>query len=297
VNAEVILTCAITGDGDTVDKHPAIPVTPKQIADAAIEAAAAGASAVHIHVRDPDTGKPSRSIKLYREVVERIRDAFPETVINLTAGVGGKLVLDTADPTQAAAGSDIEDAAGRFDHIEELKPDICSLDCGSFNTGGDEELYVSTQGMLRQMARRAQVLGVKPELECFDLGHVQFANALVTEGLIGSPPLYQFALGVKWTAPADIHTMIAMRSMVPADAVWAAFGISRMEMPIVAQSVLLGGNARVGLEDNLYLKRGVHASNAQLVEKAVRIISDLGARVLSPMETRKKLNLRHVVHA
>ncbi|MGF1610114.1 MAG: 3-keto-5-aminohexanoate cleavage protein [Kiloniellales bacterium] len=290
MNREVIVTCAVTGAGDTVGKHPAIPVTPEQIANAAIEAARAGAAVAHMHVRDPETGKASRDPKLFREVVERVRDSDVDVVINLTAGMGGDYMPSEDDPLKPAAGTDLVGADERLTHIEELLPEICSLDCGTLNFG--DGIYISTPPILRAMAKRIKDCKVKPELEVFDLGHLRFANQLVAEGLIEEPPLYQICLGIPWGAPADTATMKTMRDMLPPGAQWAGFGISSLEMPMVAQAVLLGGHVRVGLEDNLYLEKGVFASNGQLVEKAIKIIELMGARPLSPAEARERLGLR-----
>lgn len=293
MNYEVIVTCAVTGAGDTVGKHPAIPVTPKQIADAAIEAANAGATVAHIHVRDPETGKGSRDPKLYREVVERVRASNVDIILNLTAGMGGDFeVGDESDPTKYGPNTDLVGALERLVHIEELRPEICTLDCGTLNFGDGNMIYISTPTQLRTGAKRIQELGVKPELEVFDTGHLWFASQMVKEGLIDEPPLFQFCLGIPWGAPADTTTMKAMKDNLPPGAIWAGFGIGRMQMPMVAQAVLLGGNVRVGLEDNLYLEKGVFASNGQLVEKAIKIIEMLGARPLSPAEGRKKLGLK-----
>ncbi|MEE8275269.1 MAG: 3-keto-5-aminohexanoate cleavage protein [Alphaproteobacteria bacterium] len=290
MNNGVIVTCAVTGAGDTVGKHPAIPVTPAEIADAAIEAAKAGAAIAHCHVRDPETGAAARDPALFREVVERIRGSDTDVIINLTAGMGGDWVPGDDDPRVGGPGSDMAGPIERLVHVEELLPDICSLDCGSINFG--DALYISTPAYLRVMAERIRDCGVKPELEVFDTGHLRFANQLVAEGLVEEPPLYQICLGIPWGAPADTATMKAMCDMLPANAHWAAFGISRWEMPMVAQAVLLGGHVRVGLEDNLYLERGVFASNGELVEKAIRIVEMLGAGVLNPDEARDKLGLR-----
>ena len=289
MNRDVIVTCAVTGAGDTVGKHPAIPVTPKEIAESAIEAAKAGATVVHCHVREPD-GRPSRKLEYYAEVVERIRDSDTDAVLNLTAGMGGDFYPSDDNPGQAGPGSDMVGPLRRLEHVEALLPEICSLDCGTLNFG--EGAYVSTAPMLRIMAEKIKACGVKPELECFDTGHVRLANQLVSDGLIEGPPLYQLCLGIPWGAPATPAAMKTMAEMLPENAIWAGFGISAMEMPMVAQAILLGGHARVGLEDNLYLERGVFASNAQLVEKAVKIIELMGARVLGPAEAREKLGLR-----
>jgi len=292
MNRNVIITCAVTGSGDTVGKHPAIPVTPEQIANSAIEAAAAGAAVAHIHVRDPDTGTFSRELELYREVVERIRESDSDVIINLTAGMGGDLVLDEQNPSVAVEGTDMANASERLAHIEALLPEICTLDCGSLNFGNS--LYVSTPAMLRQMAARVKEIGVKPELEIFDSGNLVFALQMMKEGLLDDKPLFQLCLGIPWGAPADTATMKLMSDMVPANANWAGFGISRMQMPMVAQAMLLGGNVRVGLEDNLFLDKGVFASNGQLVERAVGIVEGLGAEVATAAQAREILGLRGV---
>ena len=291
MNYEVIITCAVTGAGDTVGKHPGVPVTPKQVAEATIEAAKAGATVAHVHVRDPETGKGARDPALFREAVERIRDSGTDVVINLTAGMGGDWVPSDNDPSTPGPGSDMIGPAERLVHVEESRPEICSLDCGTMNFGNGNEIYISPAGYLRTMAETVKGWGVKPELEVFDLGHVRFARQMIDEGLIEEPPLFQICLGIPWGAGADTESMMAIRDALPPGAHWAGFGISRMEMPMVAQAVLLGGNVRVGLEDNLFLSRGVLASNGQLVEKAVEIIERLGARVLSPQEARDKLGL------
>lgn len=290
MNRNVILTCAVTGAGDTVAKHPGVPVTPKQIADAAIEAAKAGASVAHLHVRDPETGGISHSTEHFREVVERIREAGTDIVLNLTAGGGGDWTPDSGDPTRGGPGTDIQTPAQRHAPVGELLPELCTLDCGSLNFG--DMVYLNTADWLREHARLVRAAGVKPELECFDLGHVWFARQLQHEGLIDGDPLYQLCLGLPWGAEADTETMLTMRNKLPENANWAAFGIGRQQMPMVAQAVLLGGHARVGLEDNLYLEKGVLASNGQLVEKAGTIIENLGARVMTPAETRAHLQLR-----
>ena len=292
MNNEVIVSCAVTGAGDTAGVHPELPVTPAQIAGAAIDAARAGAAVAHIHVRDPRTGAPSRKLEYYREVVDRVRSSGTDVIINLTTGMGGDLIVDDASPSVAAPGSDMIPALERLEHIEALRPEMCTLDCGSMNFSDGDYVAVVTANQLRTMAARVQELGVKPELEVFDTGHVRLANRLVEEGLIDGAPLFQLCLDIPSGAPADTRTMAAMIDLLPPDAVWAAFAISRMEMPIVAQAVLLGGNVRVGLEDNLYLRRGVFASNAQLVEKAVGLVETLGARTLTASEARAKLGLR-----
>ncbi|WP_017625125.1 BKACE family enzyme [Nocardiopsis chromatogenes] len=292
MNTEVILTAALTGAGDTVGRSPHVPVTPEQIAASAVEAAEAGASAVHIHVRDPETGAPSRDNALYREVVERIKASGTDIVINLTAGMGGDLEIGTDDPFAFGAGTDLVGGLDRLPHVEELLPDICTLDCGTLNFGDGSSVYISTPDMLRAGAKRIQELGVRPELEIFDTGHLWFAKQMYAEGLIDDPSMFQLCTGIPYGAPADPGVLQSMVRMLPEGAEWASFAIGRMQMPWVAQSVLLGGHARVGLEDNLYLSRGVKATNGQLVEKARGIIEALGARVVTPDEARAKLKLR-----
>ncbi|GLY36916.1 3-keto-5-aminohexanoate cleavage protein [Amycolatopsis sp. NBRC 101858] len=297
MNHEVILTCALTGAGDTVGRSPHVPVTPVQIAASAVEAANAGAAVVHIHVRDPETGSPSRDVALYREVVRLVKESDVDVVINLTAGMGGDLVLDQEDPLKPVDGTDLVTALDRLPHVEELLPDICTLDCGSLNFGEGSQLYVSTPDMLRAGAKRIQELGVKPELEIFDTGHLWFASKMVEEGLIDAPPLFQLCMGIPYGAPVDPGLLQAMVNLLPAGAQWASFAIGRDQMPWVAQSVLLGGHVRVGLEDNLYLAKGVKATNGQLVERAVGIVQDLGATVVSASRAREILGLKERVHA
>ncbi|PAU59696.1 NADPH:quinone reductase [Pseudomonas sp. PIC25] len=292
MNHDVIVTCALTGAGDTVDKHPAIPVTPRQIAAAAVEAAKAGATVVHCHVRDPETGKPSRDTALYREVMERIREADVDIIVNLTAGMGGDLQIGQGErPLDFGPGTDLVGPLERLKHVEELLPEICTLDCGTLNFGDGDFIYVSTPAQLRAGARRITELGVKAELEVFDTGHLWFAKQLLKEGLL-EDPLFQLCLGIPWGAPADTTTMKAMVDNLPPGATWAGFGIGRMQMPMAAQAVLLGGNVRVGLEDNLWLDKGVPASNGQLVERVIEIITRMGARPLTPAEGRRKMNLK-----
>ncbi len=290
---KVIITCAVTGSGNTQDKHPDLPITPEQIANSAIDAAKAGASVVHCHVRDPKTGKPSRDVELFSEVVTRIRESETDVVINLTAGMGGDL---TFGPGETPLDIDMENTdligpLARLAHVEKLLPEICTLDCGSLNFGDANYIVMNTPEILRVMAKKIQALGVKPEIEVFDTGHLWHAKQLCADGMIDSPPLFQFCLGIPWGAPADTAHMKTMADAVPEGAVWAGFGIGRMQMPMVAQAVLLGGNVRVGLEDNLYLERGVFATNAQLVEKARNIIELLGTSVMTPQETRDELGL------
>ncbi len=293
VNDSVIITCALTGAGDTVGRSPHVPVTPEQIAKSAVEAAGAGAAVVHIHVRDPETGDPARDPRLYREVVERIKETGTDVVINLTAGMGGDLDIGPGEePLKFGPNTDLVGPIERLAHVEELKPEICTLDCGTLNFGDGDMIYVSTPKQLRAGAKRIQELGVKPELEVFDTGHLWFAKQMLKEGLLDAPPMFQFCLGIPWGAPADTVSMKAMKDNLPEGAVWAGFGIGRMQMPMVAQAMLLGGNVRVGLEDNLWLEKGVYASNATLVDRAIDIIQKLGGRPLTPAEGRKKLGLK-----
>ena len=292
MNRKVIITCAVTGSGNSVGKHPGIPVTPEEIADAAIEAARAGAAIAHIHVREPGSGAASRRVALYREVVDRIRGSDTDVVINLTTGMGGDLFLGPDEHPLAL--SDDTDCVGqveRMKHVEELRPEICSMDCGSFNYDEGNYVYVSTPGMLQLGALRLQGIGVKPELEVFDLGHLYFAKQLLAEGLLDHPALFQICLGLRWGAEAHAKNFMAMVDQLPADANWAGFGVGAMEMPMVAQAILLGGNVRVGLEDNLYIERGVFASNTQLVERAYKIIRLMGAEIQTPEEARQTLGL------
>jgi uncharacterized protein (DUF849 family) len=298
MNSDVMITCAITGDDTKVTKSPYCAVTPAEIAAAAIEAAQAGAAIVHIHVREPETGAFSMETRHYREVVKRIRDSKVEVLVNLTCGMGGYIVVgDHGLADTPAAGSDFCSQEDRMRHVIDLcheglyRPDIATLDCGSLNFGDGNRAYVSTPNYLRKGAAIARELGVKPEFEIFDTGNLSFVKQMIKEGLVAPPPLIQLCMGIPWGMPADTAHLLAMVNTLPADAVWTSFGISRMQMPWVAQSVLQGGNVRVGLEDNLYLSRGVYASNAQLVAKARGIIEAMGARVISAAEARDRLKL------
>jgi uncharacterized protein (DUF849 family) len=295
VNADVFITCAVTGAGATADKSELVPVTPQQIADSAIEAGEAGAAVVHIHVRDPETGKGARDAALYREVVERIRSSNVDVVLNLSAGMGGDLVLggDEAPLPLDPDGTDMAGAAERLAHVEELLPEICTLDCGSMNfAAGGDYVLVNTPGILRSMARRIKELGVRPELEVFDSGHLVLVKELIGEGLIDDPVLIQLCMGIPYGAPDDPTTLMTMVGQLPPGCVFSAFSIGRMQLPYVAMAALTGGNARVGLEDNIYLSRGVLATNRDLVERAVTILEAMNARVLGPDEVRAKLKLR-----
>ena len=292
MNNNVVVSCAVTGAGDTAKKHPNLPITPKQIADAAIESAKAGAAVAHIHVREPD-GRPSRKLEYYKEAVDRVRSSDTDVVVNFTTGMGGDFeVGEQKDPLNPVGpNTDMIHALDRLEHVEELLPEMCTLDCGSLNFGDTNMTFIHTPIQLRQAAKKMKELGVKPEMEAFEMGHLWFANQLYKEGLVEDPPWYQICLGIPWGAPANTSSMKIMAEMIPKEGMWAGFGIGRMEMPMVAQAVLLGGNVRVGLEDNLYLEKGVPASNAELVEKAVRIIRDLGGRICDADEAREKLNL------
>ena len=293
MNRNVIVSCAVTGSGASVDKHPAIPVTPKEIAAAAIEAAKAGAAIAHIHVREPDSGKSSRRVELYREVVSRIRESNVDVIINLTTGMGGDLFLGPdEEPMNFSDNTDCVGMMERIKHVEELLPEICSLDCGSFNNTGGDYVYISTPNMLEQGAKRLQEIGVKPELEVFELGHISFAKHLIAQGLLDGPPLFQVCLGIRWAAEANTASFKTMVDALPEGCNWAGFGISAMEMPMVAQAVLLDGNIRVGLEDNLYLEKGVFASNGQLVERACNIVQLMGCTIQTPSEARQTLGLK-----
>ena len=293
---KVILTCAVTGNAPVNPKYPyQYPVTPAQICDTVAEAAAAGASVAHIHVRDPETGEGSRDPRLFREVVDRIRQRGTDIVINLTAGMGAVLLPDPEDESKALPESDVVGVEQRIEHLADCLPEIASLDVttGNQEEGPFEFVYLNTTRTLRGMAKRFQELGVKPELEAFQAGDVLFANQLIKEGLVDGPAMYQFVLGVNWGAPADPETVMYMRNLLPKDAYWNALGIAQMQMPMAAQSILMGGNVRVGLEDNLYMERGVFATNGKLVERASGLIDSLGCAVATPAETRDMLKLKN----
>ena len=292
MNKDVFITCAVTGSGGTQDRSPHVPRSPKQIAESAIAAAKAGAAVVHCHVRDPETGKPSRKLEYYREVTDRIRDSDTDVVLNLTAGMGGDMYFDgTEDMTRMAAISDMCGAEERVAHIVECRPEICTLDCGTMNFNEADYVMVNTPGMLRDMAKRMTAAGVRIEIEAFDTGHLWLAKELVKEGVIPEPVLVQLCMGVPWGAPDDLNTFMAMVNNVPAGWHYSAFGLGRNEMAYVAAATLAGGNVRVGLEDNLWLDKGVLATNAQLVERATTIIENMGARVITPAEVRARLKL------
>ena len=294
MNFNAFITCALTGAGNTVDKHPAIPITPEQIADSAIDAAKAGAAVVHIHVRDPKTGAPSRDPKLFAEVVRRIRDSDTDVVLNTTAGMGGDMVFgDGENPLPLnEKGTDMAGPLERLAHVEELLPEICTLDCGTMNFAESNYVMTNTPGMLKSMAQRVKDLGVRPELEVFDSGHLVLVKELIKAGLLEKPYLIQLCMGIPYGAPDDPGTLLALVNQLPPDSVFSAFSIGRHQLPYVAMAVLAGGNVRVGLEDNLYLEKGVFASNAQLVERAATILSSLNVNILGPDEVRKKLALK-----
>ena len=296
MNWEAFITCAVTGAGETTGKHPAIPTTPEEIATAALEAAEAGAAIAHIHVRDPETGKGARDPALYRKVVERVRAADTDVVLNLTAGMGGDIVFgkgETPLPLDQE-GTDMAGPLERLAHVEELLPEICTLDCGTMNFAAGDYVMTNTPSMLRAGAQRVRELDVRPELEVFDTGHLVFVKNMIDEGLIDTPAMVQLCCGIPYGAPDDPGTLMAMVNQLPPATHWSAFSIGRMQLPFVAMAVLAGGNVRVGLEDNIYLERGVFASNAQLVERAVAILEAMNVRILGPDEVREKLSLtRH----
>ncbi len=294
MNWDVFITCAITGAGDTTHKSVLVPVTPQQIADSAIDAAKAGAAIVHIHVRDPQTGKGSRDTGLYQEVVERVRDSGVDVVVNLTAGMGGDLVLggDEQVLPPNPDGTDMVGATERLDHVRAILPEICTLDCGTMNfASGGDYIMVNTPGVLKSMARQVQALGVRPELEVFDTGHLVQVKEMIKEGLLDDPVMIQLCMGIAYGAPDDPNTFMAMVNNLPNDCVFSAFSISRMQLPFVAMAALAGGNVRVGLEDNIWAGPGELASNARLVEKARSILETMNVRVMSPAAVRDKLSL------
>ncbi|UWS81931.1 3-keto-5-aminohexanoate cleavage protein [Pseudophaeobacter sp. TrK17] len=293
MNKNVFITCAVTGSGSSQDRSPHVPRSPQQIADSAIAAAKAGAAVVHCHVRDPETGVPSRDLGLYREVTDRIRDSDTDVVLNLTAGMGGDITFgDVENPLPVnAAGTDMIGATARMAHIAECLPEICTLDCGTMNFAEADYVMTNTPGMLRAMGQMMADLGVKPEIEAFDTGHLWFAKELEKEGILQSPALVQLCMGVPWGAPNDLNTFMAMVNNIPESWNWSAFSLGRDQMAYVAASVLAGGNVRVGLEDNLWLDKGVLAENYQLVERAGTIIENMGGKLMGPAEVREQLGL------
>lgn len=292
MNKDVFITCAVTGSGGTQDRSPNVPRSPKQIADSAIAAAKAGAAIVHCHVRDPETGTPSRDLSYYREVTSRIRDADIDVVLNLTAGMGGDMIFGgTENPLPLAEGTDMAGAEERVAHIAECLPEICTLDCGTMNFAEADYVMTNTPGMLTAMGTMMTELGVKPEVEAFDTGHLWYAKQLVADGVLTPDVLVQLCMGVPWGAPDDLNTFMAMVNNVPQEWTFSAFSLGRNQMAYVAAAVLAGGNVRVGLEDNLWLEKGVLATNEQLVARAKTIIENMGARVIGAEEVRQKLRL------
>ena len=292
INQNVFITCAVTGSGGTQDRSPHVPRSPEQIANSAIAAAKAGAAVVHCHVRDPETGAPSRDPKLYRELTDRIRDSETDVVLNLTAGMGGDMIFGPPSaPLPLQAGTDMGSAESRMEAVAECLPEICTLDCGTMNFAEADYVMTNTPGMLRAMGSMMTELGVQAEIEAFDTGHLWFAKALVDEGVLNSPAMLQLCMGIPWGAPNDMNTFMAMVNNIPASWNWSAFSIGRSQMPYVAAAVLAGGNVRVGLEDNLWLDKGVLATNQDLVTRAVGIVESMGAAVMKPDAVREKLGL------
>jgi len=290
---EVFITCAVTGSGNTFSKHPAIPASPEQIANAAIEAANAGAAVAHIHVRDPETGAPSRKLEYYEEVCQRVRDADTDVVLNLTAGMGGDMVFGEGEqPLPLAEGTDMAGPMERLTHVESCLPEICTLDCGTMNFAEANYVMTNTPGVLNAMAARVQALGVRPELEVFDTGHLVYVKKMIELDLLDDPIMIQLCMGIPYGAPDDLNTFMGLVNNLPRNAIFSAFSIGRRQLPFIASALAAGGNIRVGLEDNLYLEKGVYASNGALVERAVTIAQAMNVKVLSPTAVRQKLNLK-----
>ena len=292
IKPNIFITCAITGSGSTQDLSSNVPRSPKQIADSAIAAAKAGAAVVHCHVRDPKTGVPSRDPRLYRELTDRIRDSKTDVILNLTAGMGGDMFFGPPSaPLPLKNETDMGSAESRMEPIADCLPEICTLDCGSMNFGEGDYVMTNTPDMLRTMGSMMTALGIKPEIEAFETGHLWFAKQLVKEGVIESPALVQLCMGIPWGAPNDLNTYMAMVNNIPSDWHWSSFSISRDQMPYVAASVLAGGNVRVGLEDNIWLEKDVLATNESLVQKATTIIEAMGSTLMNPQEVRNLLGL------
>ena len=292
INPNIFITCAITGSGNTQDRSSNVPRSPKQIADSAISAAKEGAAIVHCHVRDPETGAPSRDPVLYRELTERIRDSKTDVVLNLTSGMGGDMFFGPPSaPLPLQNDTDMGSAESRMEPIADCLPEICTLDCGTMNFGEGDYVMTNTPDMLRTMGRMMTELGIKPEIEAFDTGHLWFAKQLVEEGVIEDPALVQLCMGIPWGAPNDLNTYMAMVNNIPSDWHWSSFSISRDQMPYVAASILAGGNVRVGLEDNIWLEKDVLATNESLVHKATTIIEAMGSTIMNPEEVRNLLGL------
>ncbi len=293
MNDGVFITCAVTGSGNTASRHPDLPITPEQIAQSSIEAAKAGAAIVHIHVRDVETGLGSRSPELFKRTVDIIRSSGVDVVLNLTAGMGGDLVFGEGENLlPLAEGTDMAGPLERLKHVEELLPEICTLDCGTMNFAEQNYVMTNTPGVLETMAKRVKELGVRPEIEVFDTGHLVLAKKLIADGFIEAPYMMQLCMGIPYGAPDDPQTLMAMVNQLPQDTVFSAFSIGRRQLPYVAMATLAGGNVRVGLEDNLYLEKGVLASNAQLVERAVTILQAMNVNILSAKQVREKLKLQ-----
>ena len=293
MNTEIFITCAVTGSGDTTSKSDLVPVTPKEIAENAIEAAKAGAAIAHCHVRDPETGAPARDLDLYREVVDRIRSSDTDVVINLTAGMGGDIIIGSAEaPLPLDGSTDMVGASVRTEHVRELLPEICTLDCGTMNFSHGDYIMANTPSMLRAMAKQMQDAGVRPEIEVFDTGHLVLAKDLVKEGLIDDPVLVQLCMGIPYGAPDDINSLMALVNNMPEGWIYSAFSIGRGQLPYAALAPITGGNVRVGLEDNIYLSRGNLATNAQLVERAVTINEAMNIKIMTPEDVRAKLKLK-----
>ncbi len=290
---DVFITCAVTGSGDTAHRSEHVPVTPRQIADASIQAANAGAAIAHIHVRNPETGKGSRDVALYEEVLNLIKQSGVDMVINFTAGMGGDLTLGSVEQPlpPASVGTDMVGATERLLHVARLSPEICTLDCGTMNFGEQDYVMTNTPGMLKAMAAQIRVAGVKPEVEIFDTGHLLLAKWLHGQGLLDDPVMVQLCMGIPWGAPDDIATLTALTANLPADWIFSAFSIGRNQLPYTAVALAAGGNIRVGLEDNLWLGKGELATNGALVERAVKVAEGMGSKIMSAEDVRKKMKL------
>jgi len=290
-DGKTILTCAVTGAGAITPRSRAVPVTPRQIAEECVAAARSGAAAVHVHVRDPESGAPSMEVQHYREVVERIRDSGVDVIINLTSGVGARFIPDAVDPLKPAPGSTLTTPERRVEHILDLRPEICSLDMGTMNFG--QHAVINTPEHIARMAQLVQQVGVRPELEIFGIGDLEVAKDMIRAGTIAGDALFQLCLGVAGGAPSTPKVLMMMRDLLPDSVCWGAFGIAAGSFPMLAQTVLLGGHVRVGLEDNLYLRRGQLASgNMELVQRAAEIVAALGGSLASPAQARTILGLR-----
>ncbi|TNE47573.1 MAG: 3-keto-5-aminohexanoate cleavage protein [Deltaproteobacteria bacterium] len=290
-NDDVIITCAVTGSAPTPSRNPAVPVTPAQIAQSSLEAAEAGAAIVHIHVRDVQTAEPSADVELFREVKQRIEDANPDVIINLSTGFGGFFVPGEGENIRIGVeGTNLLPPLERVLHVVELQPEFCSLDVGTANFG--DRVFMNTSPHLRVMAKQILNAGTKPEVEVFEAGHIEFAKHLMAEGLLQQPAHFQFCLGIPWCMPATADAVRFMRSLLPEGSTWSAFAISKAQLDMVSIAVQEGGHVRVGLEDNIWLDKGVLApSNAALVERAVERIQEQGKRVATPARARELLGL------